>query len=269
MGQAEAERHGAMVTDARLGERDKRTRRCALLQPRVRAKLCGMNPTAPVDAVMFDMDGTLVNSRHAIVSSYHDASTEILGHPHPTDEAELEEILKLRGIDAFPIVVGSDDPQTLLRFSEVFQAAYARHQETIPAYPGLHEALEQLTAMGVKLGIATSKARARLDLDLDRLGLAGYFAYTVTGDEVENGKPAPDPIHAVAEGLGVAIENGLYVGDGENDIKAAHAAGMRAVGVAFGFHPRECRAENPEHFVESYAELVEIVAALRGSRADA
>ena len=52
------------------------------------------------------------------------------------------------------------------------------------------------------------------------------------------------------------IEKGLYVGDGENDILAAHAAGMRAVGVGFGFHPRECKAESPEYFVDSYEELV-------------
>lgn len=214
---------------------------------------------------MFDMDGTLVNSRQAIVSSYWDASEQVLGYRHPTDEAELEEVLKLRGIEAFPRVVGSDDSEKLVPFAEAFQAAYARHQQTVPTYPGLEGALQALIAMGLKLGIATSKARARLDLDLSRLGLADYFACTVTGDEVSNGKPAPDPIFAVAEGLGVPVENGLYVGDGENDIRAAQAAGMRAVGVAFGFHPAECRAEGPEYFVESYAELVEVVASLRGA----
>lgn len=214
---------------------------------------------------MFDMDGTLVNSRQAIVDSYWDASEQVIGHRHPTDEAELEAVLKLRGVEAFPRVVGSDDPAKLVPFAEAFQAAYARHQQTVPTYPGLEDALQALAAMGVKLGIATSKARARLDLDLSRLGLADYFAYTVTGDEVANGKPAPDPIFAVADGLGVAVENGLYVGDGENDVRAAHAAGMRAVGVAFGFHPAECRAEGPEYFVDSYAELVEVVASLRGA----
>ena len=84
-----------------------------------------------------------------------------------------------------------------------------------------------------------------------------------------HGKPAPDPILAVADGLGVAVANGLYVGDGENDIKAAHAAGMRAVGVSFGFHPDACRAEDPEYFVSSYDELAEIVAGLRASPAQA
>jgi len=226
-----------------------------------------MTPSAPVEAVMFDMDGTLVNSRQAIVSSYYDASEQVLGERRPSDEGELEEILKLRGIEAFPRVAGTEDPQTLVPFSEAFQAAYARHQQSIPAFPGLEEALQELTAMGVKLGIATSKARTRLDLDLERLGLAGYFSCTVTGDEVPNGKPAPDPIFAVAEGLGVAVENGLYVGDGENDVIAAHAAGMRAAGVAFGFHPETCREAGPEYFVATYQELVDVVASLQASRA--
>jgi 2-phosphoglycolate phosphatase len=228
-----------------------------------------MSHNAPVEAVMYDMDGTLVDSRAAIVASYHDATTEFLGAPHPTDEREIDEIIKLRGIDAFPRVLGTDDPERLAAFAQAFSGAYARRQRTIPAYPGAREALQRLTAMGVRLGIATSKARSRLDLDLDRLGLTGFFAFTVSGDEVANGKPSPDPIHAVAEGLGVAVENGLYVGDGENDIRAAHAAGMRAVGVAFGFHPAECRAEGPEYFVSSHAELAELVATLRGTRSEA
>lgn len=215
---------------------------------------------------MFDMDGTLVNSRSAIVSSYRDASTQVLGEPRPTDEHEMEEILKLRGSEAFPLIVG-DDPDKLTAFRSAFQAAYAAHGATADGFPGLVEALERLTGMGVALGIATSKARARLDLDLERLGIARFFGFTVSGDEVPHGKPAPDPIFAVAAGLGVEPQNGLYVGDGENDIIAAHAAGMRAVGVGFGFHPEACRAENPEHFVDSYEELVDLVASLRPASA--
>lgn len=217
---------------------------------------------------MFDMDGTLVNSRAAIVSAYHEASTRVLGFPHPTDEHELEEILKLRGNEAFPRIVG-DDPDTLVAFRAAFQEAYAEYGTTADGFPGLIDALERLTDMGVVLGIATSKARARLDLDLDRLGIADYFRFTVSGDEVRHGKPAPDPIIAVAAGLGISPENGLYVGDGENDVLAAHAAGMRAVGVSFGFHPEACRAENPEHFVDSYDELVALVESLRGTPAGA
>ena len=219
-----------------------------------------------VEAVMFDMDGTLVDSRTALVASYHDASTQVLGKPHPTDEAELEEILKLRGVEAFPRVTGGD-PETTARYAEAFQAAYQQHSATAPGFPGLVEGLSQLRALGVRLGIATSKARARLELDLERLDIRDYFDFTVSGDEVENGKPAPDPIIAVAAGLGVAPDAGLYVGDGENDVYAAHAAGMRAVGVAFGFHPDDCREAGPEHWVESYAELVELVESLRAGAA--
>jgi HAD superfamily hydrolase (TIGR01549 family) len=225
-----------------------------------------MDQVAPVEAVMFDMDGTLVDSRAAIVRSYRDASTQVLGAPHPTDPHELEEILKLRAAEAFPRVVG-DDPERVAEFAAAFQVAYARHQENIEGFPGLADALQALRGLGVSLGIATSKARARLDIDLRRLGIADLFAFTVSGDEVPRGKPAPDPIIAVATGLGIERENGLYVGDGENDIIAAHAAGMRAAGVAFGFHPEACRAAGPEYFVSSYGELVDVVAATQPARA--
>jgi HAD superfamily hydrolase (TIGR01549 family) len=218
----------------------------------------------PVEAVMFDMDGTLVDSRAALVRSYHDASAEVLGTTEPIPDAEMEEIIKLRAAEAFPRLVG-DDPERLAQFSAAFQKAYARHQQNVEAFPGLHEALQRLHDLGIRLGIATSKARARLDLDLERTGIGKYFDFTVSGDEVPAGKPAPDPIIAVAAGLGVAVENGLYVGDGENDVIAAHAAGMRAAGVAFGFHPETCREAGPEYFVDSYEELVDVVAAARVS----
>jgi HAD superfamily hydrolase (TIGR01509 family) len=220
-----------------------------------------MTATAPIRAVMFDMDGTLVNSRRAIVSSYHDASTQVLGEPRPTDRDELEEILKLRGAEAFPRLVG--DHAKVEEFAAAFQTAYAFHQNHVEGFPGLDDALGALKQLDVSLGIATSKARQRLNLDLRRLGIEGYFDFTVSGDEVPHGKPAPDPILAVAAGLGVSPEDGLYVGDGENDVIAAHSAGMRAVGVAFGFHPDTCLAAGPEYFVSSYQELVDIVAASR------
>jgi HAD superfamily hydrolase (TIGR01509 family) len=215
---------------------------------------------------MFDMDGTLVNSRAAIVNSYRVASIELLGAPYPTDPDELEEILKLRANEAFPRIVG-DDPDRVAAFTAAFQSAYAVNQEKAEAFPGLLEGLQALSDLGVGLGIATSKARSRLDLDLQRLGIADLFGFTVSGDEVPRGKPAPDPIVAVAAGLGVTPERGLYVGDGENDIIAAHAAGMRAAGVSFGFHPEACLEAGPEYFVSSYQELVDVVAATQPARA--
>lgn len=220
---------------------------------------------AHVEAVMFDMDGTLVDSKAALYASYRDASEQVLESPPPSDE-EMEQIIKLRGIDAFPQITGGD-PELTARYAEAFQAAYQRHQPTAPAYPGLVEALERLTELGVGLGIATSKARARLDIDLDRLDIRRFFRFTVAGDEVTDGKPSPEPIVAVAAGMGVDVAHGLYVGDGENDIIAAKAAGMRAVGVAHGFHPEDCLAAGPDHFVANYAELVELVESLRSAAA--
>jgi HAD superfamily hydrolase (TIGR01509 family) len=216
-----------------------------------------MSASKRIAAVMFDMDGTLVDSKSAILNSYRDATAQV-GVPFPSDPQVMEEILKLRAVEAFPRLAG-DDPQTLTQFADAFQKAYAKHQAEAPGFPGLTTALGALRELGVDLGIATSKARRRLDIDLDRLGIAEFFGCTVSGDEVPHGKPAPDPINAVAAGLGIGPAEGLYVGDGENDVLAAHAAGMRAAGVAFGFHPEACRAAGPEYFVSSYEELVAIV----------
>ena len=123
--------------------------------------------------------------------------------------------------------------------------------------------LRSLRERGLRLGIATSKSRVRLDSDLEQTGIAGLLDATICGDEVSIAKPDPEPILAMTEMLAVEPAASLYLGDGANDVVAAHRAGVRAVGAGYGFHPRACRAAGPEHWIEEPRALPAIVAATR------
>ncbi len=219
-----------------------------------------------VDAVLFDMDGTLLDSEAALLGAYRDATTEVLGTPFPDTRADADRIIQLRARDAFPAIAGGDLEQAA-RIEAAFHVSYRSRESQVHLYEGVEDALRALRDLGVTLGIATSKSRVRFDTDLERTGITELFAVTVCGDEVTAAKPDPAPLRMALDVVGVAPERALYVGDGANDVMAAQAAGLRAVGVAYGFHPKDCRAAGPEHWIETPSELVELVDELRSSPA--
>lgn len=220
--------------------------------------------TTSIEAVLFDWDGTLMDTKGAIVQSYRDVSTELYGSPYPEDPAELEEILQLRGQEAFLIVAKGDEAQAAV-VKDRFGHHYGVNQSAATAFPGVPEALRELVDLGIRVGVATSKARSRFEADARSAGVLDLFAVTITGDDVSAAKPDPEPVTAAVEALGLQPSQCFYVGDGPNDVRAARAAGTVTVGVTYGFHPAEMQAEDPDVVVATPAE---IVAAARATRAD-
>jgi HAD superfamily hydrolase (TIGR01549 family) len=221
-------------------------------------------PGGPVEAVMFDMDGTLLDSWDALLGAYQDATTEVLGKPFPVERADIDHLIQLSARDAFPALAGGD-LALAKRIQAAFGESYRSRSAQIRLYAGVKEMLVALRGQGLKLGIATSKSRVRLDRDLEQTGIGALMDATICGDEVPVAKPDPAPIVAIMGMLAVGAAASLYVGDGANDIQAAHSAGVRAVGAGYGFHPRACRAAGPEHWIEQPRALLEVVAGTRGA----
>lgn len=217
----------------------------------------------PVDAVMFDMDGTLLNSWDALVGAYHDATRQVLGAPYPVEPEDVDRIIQMRARDAFPAIAGGD-LALAARIEAAFGASYRARASQISLYDGVFEMLTELRDLGLRLGIATSKSRVRLDRDLQQTEIGELIDATICGDEVSVAKPDPAPIVAITEKLALPPARGLYVGDGANDVMAAQAAGVRAAGAGYGFHPAACRAAGPEFWIEQPRDLPALVASIRG-----
>ncbi len=212
---------------------------------------------APIEAVVFDWDGTLVDSKRALVASFQETTTELLGVPFPVEEEDVERLVQVRGQEAFE-EIAAGDRDLYERIETVFHRVYVEQQKTIEAFPGALETIERLRAAGQRIGVATSKARIRLDLEAERTGIGPLLDVSISGDEVAVAKPDPESVAAAIRRLGVSPAATLYVGDGPNDIRAARGAGAIAVAVTFGFHPDEARAENPDHVIDRLSELVEL-----------
>jgi HAD superfamily hydrolase (TIGR01509 family) len=182
-----------------------------------------------IEAVIFDLDGVLVDSeqvwdaaREALVREtggrWHDGATaDMMGMSSPEWSRYLHEQL---GVPLSPQEINA----------AVVARVEAQYRERLPLLPGAVEAVERLAAHW-PLGLATSSNREIVELVLERAGLAERFAATVSSEEVGRGKPAPDVYLEAAARLGVAAEHAAAIEDSSNGLRAARAAGMRVIAI--------------------------------------
>lgn len=207
--------------------------------------------------VLFDLDGTVVDSGKIILASFRHATRTVLGREIP------DEIL-MRNVGGSSLLeqMRELDPERADELADVYRVRnHALHGELEPC-AGMPEALAQLKAEGRRLGIVTAKRREVAALSLARLPANGAtFDVVVGADETDLHKPHPEPIlYALAE-LGAEPHDAAYVGDSPFDVGAAKAAGTYAVAVTWGgMHPLEATlAQGPDAVVSSAAELLDVL----------
>lgn len=185
---------------------------------------------AGIDAVIFDMDGLLVDTEQ-LAADAMDAFLLRYGLDRRQDIHD--QMLGRRLVDAIEIVrlgYALDDPleDLTLIYAEMRRQALVGK---VHPMPGALEIVTFVRDAGLAVGLASSGIRDHVDLSLHEAGLAGLFGVEVTGDEVERGKPAPDLFLKAAEGLGVRPVGCVVFEDAPAGIEAAVAAGMRAICV--------------------------------------
>jgi phosphoglycolate phosphatase len=213
-----------------------------------------MLPTA-VRCVVFDLDGTLIDSRLDIAGATNHALSEL---DLPT--LPVERVASFVGDGAAALLaraagVKEDDPlvhELLAPFLDFYAAHPAVHTTLMPG------ALDALAALGPRysLALCTNKPRRTTDAVLSALGLARHFAVVLAGGDLPLKKPDPAPLLHIAERLGLAPNELAMVGDGPQDIEAGRAAGAFTVGVRGGIIPFErLLAASPDVMLDGLAEL--------------
>jgi pyrophosphatase PpaX len=206
--------------------------------------------------VIFDLDGTLIDSGRMILESFRHATSDVLGRRVPEEElltavaaSTLHEQMRL--LDEARVEELVDSYRTHNR------PLHAR----LEACAGIETALERLRAEGRRLGIATSKHRATVRLAFDVLPLEGFFDAVVAAEDTARHKPSPDPIARALELLGAEPRDAAYVGDAVVDVQAARAAGVFAVAATWGgLHSEErLAAAGPDALVHDAEELLAVL----------
>jgi phosphoglycolate phosphatase len=208
--------------------------------------------------VIFDCDGTLVDSQHGIVHSMQHAYGEV-GMEFPGRERALS-IVGLSLIEAFRILEPHSDHATHVKLAEAYKNSFQHmrqsrlHEE--PLYEGCREVLDRLHARDdVLLAMATGKSQRGVRALLEREGLEGYFQSIQTADDAPS-KPHPAMIFQALADTGGRTEATVMVGDTSYDMEMARNAQVGALGVSWGYHhDDELTGAGAHHIINHYKEM--------------
>jgi pyrophosphatase PpaX len=206
--------------------------------------------------VLFDLDGTLIDSGAMIIASYRHATRTVLRRHVPDD--------------VFAGFIGGGSILDHMRSLDEARAdelvrAYREHNEPLhddlEAFPGVEDLLAVLAREGRKLGVVTAKRRKTVDLAFAVLALERYFGAVVTTDMTERHKPHPEPVLRALELLGSEPADAAFVGDSPFDMRAGKAAGVYTVAVAWGKIHAEDRLVDAgaDVVVETPEELLDVL----------
>jgi HAD superfamily hydrolase (TIGR01509 family) len=193
-----------------------------------------------IEAVVFDLDGVLLDSEQVWDEAREQLAAERGGRWHAEAQREMMGMSSTEWSRYMHETIGLPEPPEEIN-REVVERLTASYREHLPALPGAREAVERLAARW-PLGLASSSNRELIDLALQLLGVEHLFAATVSSEEVARGKPAPDVYLEAARRLGVEPTHAAAVEDSHNGILAAKAAGMRVLAIPNSHFPPDADA---------------------------
>lgn len=203
--------------------------------------------------IVFDWDGTLLDSAAGIVESIQEAARD-LQLPVPTREA-ASHVIGLGLQDSLRTAVPTLPEERYREFADAYRRHFRARQDAMALFPGARELLRDLRAAGHRLAVATGKSRRGLEHALEATALRPFFGATRCADETQP-KPHPAMLLELMAQLGAAPEHSLMIGDTSHDLEMARGARVDAVAVAYGAHPGAAlRALAPRACVASVEEL--------------
>lgn len=212
-----------------------------------------MKTAVKYSLIVFDWDGTLIDSAGAIANCIQQAARE-MGLPVP-DLDTASHVIGLGLHDSLRHAVPSLSPDGYTQFVECYRKHFMTCEDSMQLFPGVRELLPQLRVRGHSLAVATGKSRRGLERSLEASGLVQHFAATRCGDETHP-KPHPAMLLELLEELAIDPQSGLMIGDTSHDLQMAQNAGVDAVAVCYGAHRAEAlRALAPRGCVASVEEL--------------
>lgn len=213
----------------------------------------------PLKAVLFDLDGTLIDSRRDIAASAN--ATRVHFGFSPLPEETIGTFVGLGIMNLLEKAVGSKDPGRLMEAHAVFKNHYREHcVDFTRSYPGAFELLDGLKNRGIKMGIVSNKPQEFTDLILKKLDLWDFFEVAFGPEATVNRKPHPEPLLTALRRMEVQPQEGVMIGDSVVDIEAARGAKMLVGVVSHGYGEKEIlNAADPDWLVDSLGEFMEIL----------
>lgn len=209
------------------------------------------------DTILYDLDGTLIDSVRLILDSYHH-TLRVHGFPPRSDShwlAGLGTPLRQQFSD------WAGDESVLEEMVGTYREYNLKHHDdVVRPYPGVVEVVLSIREAGCRTALVTSKNRYGAGRGLSLAGLESTFDILVCADDVDNPKPHPEPVERALDELGASAERTLFVGDSIHDMESGRAAGVATAAVLWGpFGRVDLEHSTPDHWLESPDELRQLV----------
>jgi len=207
----------------------------------------------PYSLVIFDWDGTIMDSTHSIVAAIQAACRD-MDLPVPS-AAQASWVIGLSLDEALHRAVPDLKPSQLPRFLERYRIHYLLKDPELRTFEGMTQMLDELKADGVLMAVATGKSRVGLDRVFNGTQLGHYFDASRTADQTFS-KPHPRMLEEILDELDLPVEEAVMVGDTSHDIQMAQAIGMDSIAVTYGAHTEQELIESkPTMVVHNPAQL--------------
>ncbi|MBA4537559.1 pyrophosphatase PpaX [Bacillus aquiflavi] len=205
--------------------------------------------------ILFDLDGTLIDTNELIISSF----LHTLEYYYPK-KYKRKDVLPFMGPPLWDTFHSLNPHATEEMIKKYREYNLANHDRLVKEFNGVYETVETLAHENFKLGIVTTKVRDTVLKGLKLTKLERFFDVIVTLDEVENAKPHPEPIFKALDLLKARPEEALMVGDNHHDILAGKNAGTKTAGVAWSMKGRDhLQYYEPDYIFDHMADLLSIV----------
>ncbi|WP_421381356.1 pyrophosphatase PpaX [Bacillus salacetis] len=208
-----------------------------------------------ITTVLFDLDGTLINTNELIISSFLHTMNKYF-----PDQYKREDVLQFMGppLEESFLRVKPDAVDEMVKTYRTYNLE--KHDSLVTEFDGVFETVQTLSQNGYKLAIVSTKVRDVVIKGLKLTNLDQFFDVIVTLDEVEKAKPDPEPINKALEALGSTPGESIMVGDNHHDILAGKNAGTYSAGVAWSAKGREHLDQyEPDFMLETMADLLDVV----------
>ena len=214
-----------------------------------------------IQAVLFDIDGTLADTTSMINECYRQVFEHYLGRRY--SNAEIMAILSVAGRPETVIIREKIPEEKVDEAVNLYHSLYAKRLRTeAHLYSGVEKLLSGLLSSGQKLAIVTGKSRWSSEFTLEKFGIKNFFQALITGEDVEEPKPSPQGVLRAVQRLGSDASNTLYVGDATIDIKAGRAAGVLTGAALWGATAKEKLLDmKPDFAFETVQDLEKMVLA--------
>ncbi len=209
--------------------------------------------------LVFDFDGTLVDTAPLIVATMQAAIGEL--GLEPRTDSECQSTIGLR-LEEIPSVLWPENSEAKEKYAATYRRIFEilKRPLSVECFPGVIDTLRKLHAEGFRMAIASSRSHRSLQEYTDMFYLTGCFSMLVGGDDVVHGKPSPDPVIKILDTCGWNADETITVGDAPVDIMMGRAAETLTCAVTYGNGKEdELKAAHPTFMIGSFAELQAIV----------